>query len=166
MSHSIKTIAKEAQRIEEDCLYSSKSHYNDAQIWSRMHLYIGIPTCVFAVIATARIFCNSTLLAGLFSIFVAILSGLQTFINPATKTSLHKEAASQYHELKNQIRIFREIELFSISDELTLLKRIKEFSNIRDNLNASSPPISKKSYLKAKKGIEQDEANYQIDKSK
>lgn len=163
MSHIIVKIRKEAIRIEEDCLYSSKSHYNDAHVWSRMHLYIGVPTCTFAVIATATIFCNSSLLTGLFSIFVAILSGLQTFINPATNGSLHKEAAAQYHKLKNEVRLFREIELYTHSNESTLLERIHYFSTIRDRLNASSPPISKKSYLKAKESIEKGEADYQID---
>ena len=35
-------IIKEARRIEEDLLYSSKGHFYAAQFWSKFHLVVGV----------------------------------------------------------------------------------------------------------------------------
>jgi len=34
-------IIKEAKRIEENCLYTSKGHFAVAQFWSNFHLWLG-----------------------------------------------------------------------------------------------------------------------------
>ena len=72
-------IVKEAKRIEEDSLYSSKGHFYAAQFWTNLHLWIGIPTSIMAAIAGASAlsqFDNHQIVAGILAILVAALSAV------------------------------------------------------------------------------------------
>ena len=45
------SLATEAGRIEEDCLYSARGHFEAAASWRRVHYGIGIPATVLAAVA-------------------------------------------------------------------------------------------------------------------
>ena len=130
-------IKREAHRVEEDCMYSSKGHYNAAASWSHTHLWIGIPTAILAAIASGTAFGDHGVIAGCLGIGVTALSALSTFLDPSGKSNAHRSAANQYLSLRNLTRIFRELELGS-GDNETLKKRIKELAAHRDSLNESS----------------------------
>ena len=158
----IDAIEREARRIEEDCTYSSKSHYNAAAYWSRIHLWIGVPTAMLAAIASGTAFGDQGTIAGCIGIIVTALTALSTFLDPSGKNNAHRSAGNQYLALKNITRIFRELELPGGNQE-ELKKRIKELAAQRDNLNEASPRIPESSFAKAKKGIEAGEATYAVD---
>ena len=46
-------IIREAQRIEESLLYSSKGHFAASHLWSTFHLWIGIPMVILSGVAGA-----------------------------------------------------------------------------------------------------------------
>ena len=150
----------EAKRIEEDSLYSSKSHYNAAAGWQKVHFWAGIPNCILTAIAGLSAFEGATVLAGTLAILAASITASITFLNPEAKSSSHKNAATEYHSLRNRARIFINIttkkdisldELSGIFDEL---------ANQRENLNTISPQIPEKAFLKARSGIESGEAKH------
>ncbi len=158
-------IIKEAKRIEEDSLYSSKGHFYAAQLWTNLHLWIGIPATILAAIAGASAlsqFDNHQIIAGVLAILVAALSAVSTFVNPNEKATIHHSAGNRYNSLKNRARIFSEIDMDIESDE-SLLAKLRTLSAERDELNEKSPQIPKWAFRRVRQGIEDGEAQYKVD---
>ena len=159
-------IRKEASRIEEDSLYSSKGHFYAGQRWSNLHLWIGVPAAILAAIAGASAlseFQSHSLVAGILSIVVAALTAIATFVNPNERATTHKNAGNKYNSLRNRSRIFYTIEMSSENNLDKLAERLKSLDGQRNKLNEESPQIPKWAFKKGRKGIEDGEANYKID---
>ena len=155
-------IEREAQRIEEDCTYSSKGYYNAAEGWSKVHLYIGIPTAILAAIGSGTAFSEWGIVAGAIGILTTALVAVATFLDPSQKNSSHRVAGDQYLALRNATRRFREIELpnLLLDDAQTW---IYDLAKRRDDLNAGSPQIPRRAFERARKGIEEGESRHAVD---
>ena len=167
LSKTKEEIIKEAKRMEEALLFSSKGHYAAAHFWSKFHLWVGIPVVVLSAIAGASAFSKfdpNHIIAGLISIVVVALSSVMTFLNPNSKASNHLNSANKYDALMNKIRIFWSIDCWRDESEQVLTEKVKYFSEQKDNLNHNCPQIPKWAYKKAKKGIESGEGNYSVDR--
>ena len=162
----VKKIIEEAKRIEEDCLYSSKRQFETANTWMRIHYWIGIPATVFSAIAGVSILSqsNSYIIAGFLAIMVAALIAVSTFLNPNEKATLHHNAGNRYNALKEKARYFYQIECINNADFQQLKEKLKELSRKKEELNKDSPLTHRKAYEKAKKGIQNGEADYNVDK--
>lgn len=156
-------IRKECLRIEEDVLHSGKSHCNAAAMWSWVHYLIGIPMTISAAWAGIDAFSDNPQLSGYLSFITATLAALQTFMSPSDKSSKHRSAGTDYFRLKNQTRIFREIEL-NESDKTEAIKTIRVLAQNRDDLNSISPSIPYLAFWLARKGINRGNAVYNADK--
>ncbi len=157
-------IVKEAKRIEEDCIYSAKGHYYFGQFWSTLHLWIGVPTAILAAIAGASALDNQNVLAGILAIIVSALTAVTTFLNPSEKGNIHRDAGNAYNSLKNRTRILREINVGLVADEKELSVDLNTLSTERNELNSKSPLILQWAFRKARKGIEEGEATYLVDR--
>jgi hypothetical protein len=158
-------IRREALRIEEDCIYSSKGHFNSAEFWARIHLWIGIPTAVLSAIASGSAFQNLGQVAGSLAIIVTALTAVATFLDPNQRAAAHRTAGNQYLSLRNLTRIFRELEIENgAADDLKA--RITQLAANRDSLNEACPSIPTWAYKAAKAGIESGEGAHQVDKEK
>jgi len=159
-------VIKETHRIEESLLYSSKGHFAASDIWGDFHLWVGIPMVLMSTIAGASAlsqFDEKHLIAGLLSMIVAALAAVITFLNPNEKESAHRKAGNNYDSLLNEIRIFRSIDCWSIESDELLTERLKQFSQRKNDLNATCPRILRLAYVRAKRGIEAGEADYKVD---
>jgi len=159
-------ISIEAKRIEEDSLYSSKSHFYTSQCWSKVNMWLGGISAVFSAIAGASAlsqFDHHNTLAGILSIIVAGAAAVITFVNPNEMATAHHEAGNNYNALRNDARIFYEIEIDDI-DENSAISNLKKLSDKRNKLNSESHQIPKWAFEKARKGIEEGEAEYKADK--
>jgi hypothetical protein len=165
VSKTKEEIIKEALRIEQDTLCSSKGHFAAAHFWSALHFRLGLPTSVLAAIAAASAFSksDSNIVAGLISTAVAALSATATFLNPNTRAAVHLKAGNNYDALNNKVRIFRTIECWGGDSDSVLTKRLKDFANEKDKLNRESAQPPKWAYRIAKKGIAAGEADYAVD---
>ena len=162
-------IRKEAERIVEDSLYSAKGHFEAASKWRKMHLWLGLPAAVLAALSGVSAltqFDYHNILAAFLAILVTALTSVITFLNPNEKASSHQDAGNKYNSLRNKVRIFHEIDCRGKSSAEELTERLKEFANLRDELNQNSPQIPREAYEKARKGIKEGEADYEIDKKK
>ncbi len=160
-------IIREARRIEEDCLYSAKGHFYTAQFWTNLRLWIGIPTAILAAISGASAlshFDNHNILAGILAIIVTSLTAVSTFLNPNEKAMLHHKSGNKYNSLRNKSRIFCEIDIDTITDDNDIVQQLKILNQEKDGLNLKSPQIPKWAYSKARRGIEEGEADYGVDK--
>jgi len=156
-------LTAEARRIEEDAEHSAKGHYNAGNRWGRYHLYIGLPAALISAIAGAAAFKNCPELAGGLALLVTALTTVLTFLKPSEHAEMHKAAAGQYHALRNQTRIFREIELEDGLGPDTAKMRLLDLARTRDELNATSPGVPRGDYEKAKKDIDTGRSRYQVD---
>jgi len=161
-------ILKEARRIEEDTLYSAKGQFVAANFWTNFHLWIGVPTAILAAIAGASAlsqFENHNIIAGILAIIVTALTAVTTFLNPNEKANSHRNAGNKYNSLRNKARIFCHIDSCGEDSIQELTKQLKELAKQRDELNQNSPQIPRWAYEKAKKGIEEGEADFKVDKN-
>ena len=164
ISQSKEEIIKEAKRIEESTLLSSKGHWAAAHRWGFCHLYLGLPTTVLAAIAAAAWFKRSETyaVAGIISTIVAALSAVSTFLNANSKSAAHLKAGNGYDALQTKVRIFATIECFDES-ETVLTKRLKDLAGEKEKLNRESPQVPPWAYKIAKKGVAAGEATYEVD---
>lgn len=159
-------IISESKRIEEDSLYSSKSHFNASQCWTNIHLWLSGTAAVLSAIAGTSAFSqfnNHNILAGILSIIAAGLTAIITFVNPNDQAEIHQKAGNSYNSLRNDARIFYEIEINNIKDE-KMVENLKKLNNRRSKLNLESAQIPKWAFQKAKEGINEGQAEYKIDK--
>lgn len=160
-------IIKEAKRIEEALLFSSKGHFVSATLWSNFHYFVGIPMVLLSAVAGASAlaqFDPTHLYAGIASIIVVALSGLLTYLNPNEKAAKHLKVGNEYDSLMNKARIFWSIDCWGSESDQILTKRLKDFSEQKDKLNKECPLISGMAYKLAKRGIEGGQGNYAVDK--
>jgi hypothetical protein len=160
-------IIKEAKRIEESSLYSSKGHFSAAAFWRRLHFYLGLPATVLAAVAAASAFSqfdSGHTVGGWISICVAALSGLSTFLNPNEKAVSHLAAANNFDALQSKARIFWTVDCRGNDSDQVLTNRLKDLAEEKSELNRKSPQIPRFAYITAKKGIAAGEADYRVDK--
>jgi hypothetical protein len=160
-------IIKEAKRIEESLLCTSKGHFAVSHFWSNFHLWIGIPMVILSAIAGASAlsqFDTRHILAGIISIIVVALSGVMTFLNPNEKSASHLNAGNSYDSLMNRIRMFWSIDCWRDESEAVLTEKLKYFSEQKDKLNQSCPQVPRWAYRIAKRGINDGEGAYAVDK--
>jgi len=157
-------IIKECCRIEEDSIYSSKGHFEASALWKRIHLWIGVPSAILAGIASISAFEENTLVAGSLAILVAALGAIATFLNPSSKANEHHAAASSYLELRNRVRRFKNIELPGM-DAQDGKERILAFGQNKDDLSLTTPQIPEWAFKKARRNIEEGQAEYVADKA-
>lgn len=159
-----KKIVAECGRIEEDSEQSAKRHFNAASRWSTYNKSIGIPSVVLGAIASAVSFSSLSILGGLLAAATASLTAVLTFLKPSERSNSHTSSGNQYLRLRNEVRIFREIDLPAVNNEDDIRDELKHFAQRRDDLNESAPITATKDYSKANKGIEDGETEYKADK--
>lgn len=155
-------IEKECKRIEEDSIHTAKALFNLSYAWDITYYALGIPITILAAIVGAIAFSQFRFYTSMISIVVAILSALATYLNPNAKSNTCKKVANSYSKLKKEMRIFCEIELRNMNDD-DAKRKIKEFATKHNKLIEETPNIPQWARKKAKKGIEQGEADYKVD---
>lgn len=156
-------MVKETSRIEEDSWYSAKSHFNAASLWSKLHYWLGVPATICTAAAGAAFIKDWAIAAQLLSALATILTGLVTFLKPNEKSTQHKAVADQYLTLKNDARVFREIELLEAEDNRSATGPVKALSKRRNELNSTAPVIPRWAFNATRKGIAAGEATYAVD---
>jgi hypothetical protein len=160
----ISVLRREAERIEEDATYSSKSHFNAEGRWEQRQYWLGVPATTLSAIAGATLIRSQPELASVCALAAALLTGLMTFLKPNERAALHRAAAAQFLALRNDARFFREIDLLCADRFDQLPEKLKTLSARRNELNQKSPRIPRAAFEAARKGIEEGEASHRVDK--
>jgi hypothetical protein len=154
MANASDEIIKEANRISEGTDYTSVQHFIAAKQWRNTHLCIGITAMIFAVIVTALSFSPApNWIAGSLGIFVAILTGLLTFLNPKDRAEEHQRKGVELQYIRDEARILENIDSVQMNDdELNAqLIKLRERKFKTDLANPSTPGGS--IFRKAKKSV-------------
>lgn len=159
-------IIKEAKRIEESTLLSSKAHFAASHRWGLCHLIVGVVVSVLSAVAAAFTFSARWPEAvGTLALVVTILSAVSTFLNPNERAAKHLASGNGYDSLSNRARIFATIDCWADgADARDLTERLKRLADEKSKLNAESLQISPWDYRKAKRGVAAGEGAYAVDK--
>lgn len=162
MSEEQVKINNEALRVEEDCIFSAKRHFNASSRWETYHYWVGLPSALLAGVSGVSAFNNYPILAGVLAILSTALTFIVTFLKPSERSEHHKNIGNQYLALRNETRLFRELEI-NKSNKDNLIK-INKLSKQRDELNNSAINTSNSDYEKAKKDINENFHKHEVDK--
>lgn len=158
-------LAKEAARIGEDALYSSKGHFEAASGWRAWHLRIGIPSSIAAAVAGVSVIKDWPEVAATLAFMTAAATAVSTFLDAKGHSAAHLGSGNAFKALHSDARIFEQIDCPSSKPTEDLRKQLEALSERRHALNGSSPQIPRWAYESARRGIEEGEADYQVDKS-
>lgn len=158
-------VIKEAKRIEESTLLSSKGHFAVAVRWGYCHLILGSGIAVLSAIAAAFTFSSfSPISVGVLALIITVLSAVVTFLNPNERATKHLNAGNGYDSVCNRARIFWTIECWAVdADPQALTDKVKQLSAEKSKLNLESPQIAPWAYRSAKKGVASGEGVYAVD---
>jgi hypothetical protein len=156
-------LRREAERIEEDAEYSHKGHYFAAERWGHVRYWLGAPTALAAALASAFIFYSVPVVGTVGALIATLLATLMTFLDPAGRAAQHSAAGGAYLELRNQTRIFRDIELLDPGNPERLRERLLGFDATRNRLNQTCPKVPGGSYKRAKRAIEDGQTRHRVD---
>jgi len=159
-------LIDEAARIGEDALHSMKGHYNDADVQNKLNLKLGLPAAIISTVSGGTALSEQVGMAAMLAFVTAVLVGAMVFLKPSEKSEQHKSSASRYHSLRNNVRTFREITIFTNDDISELKSELHKYSEQLNELNEICPQISRVSYEKAKKDIDEGRAKYRVDEVK
>lgn len=160
----INNVTAELLRIEEDCTFSAKRHFNASYRWEKYHYCVGLPSALLAGIAGISAFNDYPILAGVLAILSTALTSVLTFLKPSERSEHHKSIGNQYSSLRNRSRLFRELEVAQPNEEIVV--KINGLSSQRDELNSSALNTSNSDYKKAQKDINENLHKYEVDKEK
>lgn len=159
-------IIREAKRLEEDILYSSKSRFGMSNFWHYLHGTFGIIVIGGSILFGALSFTNLNLPIpiNLLSLIVIVISMLQVFFNPYEQSRINKNLGDEYNQLKQEIRLFYNVEVYknNIDDNIEI---IKVFARRKNEIDYKSSPIWGHFYNKTKESIEEKhEHEHKVDR--
>lgn len=160
----IGALRNEAARIVEDTEHSAKRHFNSCDIWSVLHYALGIPATIAAAAASTAIVKDAPTVAQLLGLAAALLAALMTFLKPNDRAAQHKNIGNQYLALRNDARMFSELDLLKSIDDSKKSEKLDRLAQRRNELNSSAPSTSRWAFEKTRKGIADGETIYKIDR--
>lgn len=89
-------LHREAERLDEDALYSSKGHFNAEDIWVRCNYWLGVPATILGAVAGATLIKSQPEWATAFTVLASLLTGLITFLKPNERATLHRAVAGRF----------------------------------------------------------------------
>ena len=161
----VTALRREAGRIEEDCNHSARGHYQAARTWSLAHHWIAGAAAVLAALTSGTVIANYPLAATIFALVVTALTAVVTFLNPSQRSHAHHQAGANYNTVRNQARIYHEVELRTEENLDVLAHRLHELAARRDELNQGSPQIPRRAFERGRQSIKLGETSYAVDKS-
>jgi len=163
-------LDREANRLLEDSLHSSKNNLQAGSWWSDFNTRVGASAEGLAAIlaggagVSALLDTNTLVTAGL-AIASSVLSAIQAFLKPAEKADAYTLKGARIMALRSETRMFREIDLISEATDDELRLKLEDLRKRYAELNETPPlVVERRHYEKARKSIEAGEADYAIDK--
>lgn len=152
-------VLQEAKRLREDSLYSYKAHYNQAEIWERRHLWLGIPAAALAAVAGAMATTVPTWAVTTLAFSSAALTAALTVVNPSERARASRNAGDSLQAYHERLRRWSENDLPELPQTKGRLD-LEAYGDEKSRLNKAAPGIGRVAQLRAKRGIEAGEADH------
>lgn len=156
-------IARRANELAVDALFSEKGQYADAATWRRVHYFLGGSSTLAAACAGGAFLQENPsgwIPAGL-AFVAATTSALMTFLKPDEQATRHHRSGVAYRALRRELQHFVHVDLARADlSEANLAEQQKGFDARYGEIQKEAAPTSGAAYAKAKKQIAAGEADY------
>jgi hypothetical protein len=153
-------LLDEARILEVKSKRSGASHFKAAGFWSGVQGTLGGLAAVLSAIAGASAFSDlneGTAIAGALALTVTTLTAVTTFLNPSERSNAHLRSGNEYLALQNRVRRFRRVEAATSTQGLRpLVRQLARLSDGLDELNRTSPQVSRWLYERARRQTDED----------
>lgn len=164
-----KALSQEAKRLIIDATYTGRGHQTAGLRMSKWNTWLGVPTTIATALLSSA--AGLTALIGNhngWTAFLALLSAslisVRAFLRPDKLADEHGLKGDRMIGLRNQARLFLNLDLRADLSEEELAKRLHRLRDRYDELNETLPrQIPRKDYEAARKSIEAGESNYEND---
>lgn len=162
-------LREEAKRLFVDSTYSGRGHQVAGARWLEIHNWLGVPASTATTILagsaalSALLEWNTWVTAGL-ALIATIASAVSTFLRPKDKADEHTQKGNGFIAIRNQARLFKELDLRSGKSPDQRGDRLKRLRAEYDKLNQTPPlQIPRWAYEKARANIAAGESSYTND---
>jgi hypothetical protein len=166
MAKTRTAIKTEAERVHESTMYSAQGQFEQAKIWNRKNLILGIPASGVAGIAGVTGLATSIgkTWVSILALIAAFLSGIMTTLNYSKKIDQAHASANAYLALQQDARIFIDIDLDNL-DEGAARDTLGNLVARQQEINTTAQIPSPTAYKRAKANIESGGQTYEADKN-
>lgn len=160
----VEELSAEAQRVYEAALWASESQYGNCKVWRIADTAISVSAAVAAGVAGVAGLADliTAQWAGGIAIASAALGAVNASLGAGRIASASTVAANQYRNLQQDVRVFCNIELPSMSEE-DAAARLRQLINRQQELNESSPVPSSLAVRTARTNINRGGQRYEVD---
>jgi hypothetical protein len=169
---SIRTAIDHAtKQLLVDALYTGRGHQQAGARFNTLNQWIGAPAAVLSAVsssgaALSAIFGANAAITAALAIIATVFTSLRAFLRTDKLAEEHSLKGRRYISLRNDIRIFRAVDMKLGLPIAELKKQLESFRKRYNDLNEIPPlVISRKDYLAAKKSIEAGESSYEGDRA-
>lgn len=159
----------EARKLIVNTTYAGQGHLEESTRWTWWDSWLGVPatlgTTLLAAGASVSALLNAQpLVTATIALLATACSTVRVFFKTEELTQSHGLKGNQYLSLRNEARLFKDLELLSTLSAEELQAHLKEMWQRYNALN-ELPPLrySRKSYEAAKRNIAAGEQDYEND---
>ncbi len=162
-------LRDEAKRLIVDSTYSGRGHQTAGRRWSGINTWLGLPTTILTTLLASGAGLSALVgsvnwLTALLALLAAALTAVRGFLRPGEVAEEHALKGTRYISLRNDTRLFLNIDLISAKSDDELAGRVRELRQRYNELNETPPlHIPRKDYLAAKESIATGESSYEDD---
>ncbi len=160
-------IRQEANKVHEAVMYSSQGQFEQAKLWNKRYLFLGIPSSGIAAIAGVAGLATTIgkTPVAIMALLAAFLSGIMTTLNYSKKIDQAHATANAYLALQQDTRIFIDVDLgeLPVDEAREILAKLVAR---QQEINGTALIPSVKAYKKAKSNIKSGGQTYKAIKKK
>jgi hypothetical protein len=146
-------IREELLQMQDDLLYTEKTHFAAAEHFRRIHRTLGIVTTVMSTAAAATIVADlGEAPAGILALLAAILTAVMTFMAPEKSAEQHLGAGRQLGSLRVRLRQVIHLDLPALPVG-ELRQVVKDLTTEKVAIDGASPGTVAKHFNAARSTI-------------
>jgi hypothetical protein len=159
----------EAKRLIVDTTYTGRGHQAAGGRWATLSYWLGVPTAVATALLAggagiSAIIDRHAWITAALAFGATIASAIHGFLRPSERADSHSLKGNRFIDLRNDARLFRELDLRSDMTVDELSARIRVLRKRYADLNAAPPlQIPSRDYQAAKRSIHVGESSYEDD---
>ncbi len=114
MDKVLDVVIRESKDIEKEALVAAYSHYLASRRWDKVNIFLGLPTTILAAIAGITAFDDPDghWLVAFPAILAAVLSAINTFLNPSARANSHMTAKTTFSEIRRQASLLSDVDVY------------------------------------------------------
>jgi hypothetical protein len=146
-------IRDELTQMQDDLLYTEKTHFAAAEHYRRIHRILGVITTALSTAAAATIVADlGEALAGILALLAAIMSAVLTFMSPEKSAEQHLSAGRQLGALRVELRqaIGLDLPALPLKD---LRRLVSDLAAKKSAIDGASPGTTSKHFNNARSKI-------------